>query len=1056
MAAVPGDRGSAMIRLPASKGQRRPGVSVNARSTEGPLLAGRYQLLESVGFGATAEVFRARHAATGAEVAVKLFRSARALEPARLRREIAVLRMLRLPGIVELVDEGSHRGRPFLVTTFVRGSPFPGARQPVPWQSIALPTSAVLETLSRVHAAGIVHRDIKPANVLVDERGGVTLLDFGIAWANRLAEGLTGGERFLGTPAYVAPEQIRGLPPDARTDLYSFGIMLFEALTGRLPQSADDQVSVLAARAIAPAPGLRSVTPGVPARVAAVIDRMLAIDPEARPQSATEVLAALIDTPPVSSPSGSPWLGSLDAVHALVSAGEAGRSLCLLGGRGYGKTRNLEEACEILEARGRRIVKLAAATYPFEALEPLVGNVLTGLKSLSLEEATEQFVLWVQAALRSGVIVAVDERRRLDIWTRRVLDRCAAAGAILQTDAPDGATQAEIVELSPLPEEALRPLFAGQDRIFHVREDGARLLLERTEGVPRNIELELLTWRRQGFIHAHGGRWALSRAAIEHLGEASHADLLLSGVSSPRERPPQAWQDLLAFVGFLTPDGTPEALIRVTGWPRFRVEAGLDELTRLGFVRSSGRGRHEPRWSRFSLPEWSAERSAEAHRRAAEALSLGAPRRLFHLVAAAVESGPSAGVEILDETCARAGRLAGEGRVGAAFAVLSDGIGAALKLGGPRQHEGGRIFAGAFELWAELAVAEQAIPEADRLLCELLRIRRRGAALKAVEALVVAAAAFRRGALDSLSLAESVPYFKDARLERQRQAVRVLAARRHDLATEERVVGEAAAWADRVGDPEARAAALAFQGRLRYRQGRFAEAGRLHEAAASLERLPTLRIAARLNAASALLEAFCHADAERLAELARAEAAACRSPFFEARAEWVGRTARFRAGTEMLPDEELVEATASLNVPDQLAVTCLSEAAIAWHARLFEVAARLAARTRRTWEMLGLRAGAQFAECIEIASGVASSDEDVLSLARALEASPVPGVAVQALGLLSVRLPKHPWLLAAVQGAWERTEPALRPLRGDVLSADEALLLAEAGCQQTASTAQPW
>jgi hypothetical protein len=440
------------------------------------------------------------------------------------------------------------------------------------------------------------------------------------------------------------------------------------------------------------------VTPGVPARVAAVVDRMLAIDPEARPRSAIEVLAALLDAPSVSAASGSSWLGSRDAVDALIGAAENGRSLTLLGERGHGKTRSLFEACLILEARGHAVVKLAAATYPFEGLEPLLGDALSGLHGLSLVAATDRVVLSVEAALRAGVIVAVDDFRRLDPWTRGVLDRCAGAGAILRTDEPGGTRPPALVELSVLTEDALRALFAGPDRIFHVRQDAARLLFERTEGVPRNIELELLAWRRQGLVHCQGECWALSRTAIEHVGEASHADLLLSGASSPRDRPPQAWHELLAFVGFLSPDATSEALVRVTGWPRFRVEAGLDDLARLGFVRSSGGDRHEPRWSRFSLPDWSGERSAEAHRRAAEVLSPGAPRRLFHLVAAAVESRPAAEAAILAETCSRAHRLAAEGRVGAAFAVLADGIGAALKLAGPHRHRAGRIFVGAFEI----------------------------------------------------------------------------------------------------------------------------------------------------------------------------------------------------------------------------------------------------------------------------------------------------------------------------------------------------------------------
>ncbi len=1014
------------------------------------MVAGRYELIAPIGKGATADVYRARHDITGEHVAVKLFRTARDVEPARLRREIALLRSLRLPGVVELIAEGVHEGRPFLVTSFVDGKPFPGVSAPASWSDIARPTMAVLEILSRVHAAGVIHRDIKPANVLVEKHGGVKVLDFGIAWAPALAEGLTEDERYLGTPAYLAPEQLRGLPPDARSDLYSLGVTLFEALTGQLPHSVAHPASFFAARTGGAARSIRSVAAGVPIRWATAIDRLLSLDAADRPQTAAEVIQILWDRAEAPESARLPWLGPRTIIDRVAGAARSGQSLSLIGEPGHGKSRILSEARAVLTAEGREVVELLPATYPFESLEPLVGLALR--QDTGLGQMEEAATFEIQTALRRGAVLIADDFERLDPSSRRALCRCRKDGAILSAERSVACElQPDTLMVTPLQEEALRSLFIGRERVFHVPGDAAHMLFARTEGVPRSVETQLAAWTRQNMVRPHGDRWSIPHAALERMREASFSDMLLPGAPWSAERPPPAWHDLLAFVGFLAPEATAESLSRALGWPRFRTEAGIAELLEKGYLRSVAGDRVEPRWVRFSIPEWPPEKFSEAHRRAAETLPSGAKRRLFHVVAASIEEGVSREDAILEEACARSNTLIGEGHLGTAIFLLHDAVGTALKLADPRRLVGGAAFVPAFSLWAELALAQQAVTEADRLLCELLRIRRPHATLRAIEALLTAMIRFRNGAADSLELAERVPPFDDIRLERQRWAVRVLAARRADLSVEERIVDETSTWADRVSHPEARAAGLACRGRLRYKQGRYAEAGELQEAASKLERLPTLMIAGQLNAASAWLEAFRHADAERLAAAALPVTAACRSFFFEARAEWILRTARFRQKHPLLPDEGLIEATAELNVPDQLTVTCLTEAAIAWHTGQMDTAARIAATARHTWKRMGLSRDAEFAECLEIGSGAPVTRERALTLARSIGESTAPNVAIQALALLSVRLPADPWLVARVRELWTSTDPIVRGLRADVLSADEALALVEGRFQRTSS-----
>ncbi len=243
----------------------------------GDVVADRYELLAPLGRGGHGEVWTARDRVLGETVALKWMFQPGALRSARTRREIALLRMLRMPGVVSFVDEGIACGCAFVVMSVVRGAPFPGARSkagrgPFPWAEVAPATLSLLEVLSRVHARGVVHRDLKPANVLVDAEGRAVLLDFGVShWHEADGPGRAGIA--AGTPAYMAPEQRAGEPVDGRADLYSVGVMLFEAVTGELPFESD--------------------LPGLPSHVAGVLTRLLAPRPEDRFPSAEAALRAL-------------------------------------------------------------------------------------------------------------------------------------------------------------------------------------------------------------------------------------------------------------------------------------------------------------------------------------------------------------------------------------------------------------------------------------------------------------------------------------------------------------------------------------------------------------------------------------------------------------------------------------------------------------------------------------------------------------------------------------------------------------------------------------------
>ncbi len=253
----------------------------------------RYRLERVLGSGAFGAVFRAIDELSGDPVAVKLVRGLDDDTLSTVRRETATLRLLRLPGVVSLLDEGTDDDRHFIVTELVTGAHFPGVQGPSSWDAIREPTLGLLEALARVHAAGVVHRDLKPANVLVGDDGNVTLIDFGVATAPEYTGTGLAVRGTAGTPMYIAPEQVRGAPATERTDLYCLGVMLFEALSGELPHAQPDARTLMRAKLNVSAPGLASVAPDVPAAVCDVVDALLQARSSRRPASAWQVLHAL-------------------------------------------------------------------------------------------------------------------------------------------------------------------------------------------------------------------------------------------------------------------------------------------------------------------------------------------------------------------------------------------------------------------------------------------------------------------------------------------------------------------------------------------------------------------------------------------------------------------------------------------------------------------------------------------------------------------------------------------------------------------------------------------
>ena len=262
-----------------------------------------------IGSGGMGTVYRARDLELDEVVALKVLRRELLSAPGivdRFRREAKLARRVTHRNVARVFDIGEHEGEKFLTMELVDGESLAatiareGAFSVVRAVEIA---AAIAAGLASAHAAGVIHRDLKPDNVLIASDGRVVLTDFGIARAiiSSGPAATVGG--LVGTPAYMAPEQVEGREVDARADLYALGALMFELVTGHRAWARRTAIFVVAAaRLTSPPPDPRARRPDLPAPAAELIMRCLARQPEHRPASAEEVSAWLgtITLPPAS------------------------------------------------------------------------------------------------------------------------------------------------------------------------------------------------------------------------------------------------------------------------------------------------------------------------------------------------------------------------------------------------------------------------------------------------------------------------------------------------------------------------------------------------------------------------------------------------------------------------------------------------------------------------------------------------------------------------------------------------------------------------------------
>jgi beta-lactam-binding protein with PASTA domain/tRNA A-37 threonylcarbamoyl transferase component Bud32 len=305
--------------------------------------ADRYEIVREIARGGMANVYLARDRKLDRPVALKVL-------PAELSRDSTFVERFRLeaqaaaslndPTIVAVYDWGQEANTSFIVMEYVEGHTLRDviARGPVEPVEASKIAADIAKALAAAHRAGVVHRDIKPGNVLITPNGEVKVADFGIARANGAGDGLTRTGAVMGTATYFSPEQAQGLAVDARSDIYSLGVVLYEMVTGVVPFAGDSAVSVAYLHVREPVVAPSQRRPDVSPALEAIILTCLAKDPAGRYQSADELRADLMRFARGQSPVGGPATAALAAITGDETVALAHTSVApVAGGRPPGK-----------------------------------------------------------------------------------------------------------------------------------------------------------------------------------------------------------------------------------------------------------------------------------------------------------------------------------------------------------------------------------------------------------------------------------------------------------------------------------------------------------------------------------------------------------------------------------------------------------------------------------------------------------------------------------------------------------------------------------------------
>jgi len=408
----------------------------------------RYEIIEEAGRGGMGVVYRARDTRLGRDVAVKcVAEGASASQRARLETEARLAAQISHPAvaIVYALEEGpstrSGQADLFLVSEFVRGETLRArlARGRLPRTELLRYAAALAGGLAAAHRQGIAHGDLKPENIIVNGEEALKILDFGLAVLRREPSPIAMAEAVAGTPGYMAPEQLRGQPPDPRADVFAFGVILFEMATGRHPFAGDRGSmleAALSSRAAYDAPDL-------PDELGAIVRRCLSPDPGARYASAADLENALASPAPAPAARGARSLQWFLLHQRIVSALAAVMPLIMWIAR-PAFARPWGSLLFLLTLGGATVVVALRLNIDFIGREH-PGDLRRHLQSVGRRLWMAELAL-ATCVLASGLALADS----LD-WAAGVLFACGVASIISLSVIEPATTRAAIRDLSSRP-----------------------------------------------------------------------------------------------------------------------------------------------------------------------------------------------------------------------------------------------------------------------------------------------------------------------------------------------------------------------------------------------------------------------------------------------------------------------------------------------------------------------------------------------------------------------------------------------------------------------------
>lgn len=990
----------------------------------GSTVGGRYQLLDPIGSGGFGDVYRAEDPYGDAPVAVKVIPLSPddPMEP----HEWAALRVLDIPGVVPLLDAQEHEGELALVLPYIDGTPFPGADvgsgEEADVGLLEERLIALLEILERLHAAGYVHGDLKPGNVLVDEQGLPVVLDLGVARRWRRQSPLS--TPIACTPRYAAPELLRGARPMPRSDLHSVGAMLDEILAGkpdvgaRIPEEPGP-------RTVGRTP-LRKLRPDLPGRIVHLVDAL--VTEEGRPNSASEALDLL----------GrgcledrlrdhlAPWPAP-EVVEEKASLLAAGESIEFTGDHRSGRSELLSSLAEMLGEWGETVLLLDADRESW--IEALVSreerSALASwprLRTILCER--------VRRMHDEGAIILVDDADLLED------ERLADTIDVLFEDGRTAVTvqhpHEPSEELAQGDAEALRTYFEGPDAILHLREDAARELFVRTDGLRGAIVEELAAWVRAGWARfGSGGRMRVDREAIQSMRASS--PLPLRSLPDPGELSEEE-ERCLAHVQLAAGEATRAFVDHVDRAVSFDLDATVDGLIERGVLAEED-GRLRAR-ARIALGSVLTEvEQARARERLAAEIAPHDPRRLRLLVRAGA-------TETLASEALVVGRGAMErGDPDAAFGALLVGL---RRLDTSERPES--------ELLEELTEVSMQLQTRSAMQRSLHEIALSNAPLERrlpiYRLLTIAIRLGERDRTRTLREFEALDPPDDPRWRRRYAVLLAHAGRRfRDADLREEAVELLSELAETGDDVAARDLAEILGGD-HYSRGLAFEAIVFHRRAVELSADPVRRCANLQSLGFSTLEAGEYEECEAVTEEAIALAVRHRYAHLEARGRLLESSLAYRRGDPCPLSAEVCAAAESLDLWPLVAHLHLNEAARLWRAGARQDCASHALRAVKLWGSGPGLPGALTSRALSVAAGAEITPEELRRRLVEIRDEPLPGAAAQAAALLLVspvlaeqEVPRElqGWIDAFIDEIHEKIPPRLHALRKEVLSVAECL-----------------